>query len=78
MRIAKRCKSEFSINVDYADEVEYEDVSLNSCDEMFGNPYFLYMEPTPPPGMIGATFWNDFNFFLKTNLSRRKSNVDTQ
>ena len=25
MRIAKRCKSGFSINVDYADEVEYEE-----------------------------------------------------
>jgi hypothetical protein len=46
MRITKRCKFRFSINVDYVDEVECEVVPLDACEVMFGSPYLWDRDAT--------------------------------
>jgi hypothetical protein len=37
IKITKRCKIRFTINVDNVDEVECDAVPLNACELMFGN-----------------------------------------
>jgi hypothetical protein len=52
MKITKRCKIKFSINVEYANELECEITPLDACEVIFGNPYL----------------WDsDANFYMKEN-----------